>query len=289
MRSILQFVAVWLVCIATATAAGPVQLTTDGRLKRDPIFAEQGQEILFAVQESPVLLQLTRLRLADGSQSPIHPDQTKAEFEPTLSADGRYLAYVQSRGNLSLALVVEDLKERKLAEVPPAGGFAGMSSPAIAPDNSRVLYSFADGGRQQLYSASVLAQDRKVVTDSQGINNWPSFSPDGTQIAFGSTRDGNYDVYVMNADGSNVRKLTDTPVQDIRPRFSPDGRQLAFTSNRDGNYEIYVMRTDGTHVRRVTENSERDDYPAWHPDGRRLVLVSEHSGRHDLFLIDVPD
>ena len=289
MRSILRAVAAWLVCITSATAAGPVQLTTDGRLKRDPIFAEQGQEILFAVQESPVLLQLTRLRLADGSQSPIHPDQTKAEFEPTLSADGRYLAYVQSRGNLSLALVVEDLKERKLAEVPPAGGFAGMSSPAIAPDNSRVLYSFADGGRQQLYSASVLAQDRKVVTDSQGINNWPSFSPDGKLLASGSTRDGNYDAYVMNADGSNVRKLTDTPVQDIRPRFSPDGRQLAFTSNRDGNYEIYVMRTDGTHVRRVTENSERDDYPAWHPDGRRLVLVSEHSGRHDLFLIDVPD
>ncbi len=271
-------------------AGEPVRLTTDGRFKRDPVVVAQGEEIVYAVQETPALFRLMRWKRLDAMSEPLHAASNRSEFEPAVSANGRHLAFVQSRGNLSLALVIRDTQQNKDAEVPPSGGFSGVRSPAFSPDGTRVLYAFPDGsgGRQGIYSVSLQATERKVLIDSDGINNWPSFSPDGKQIVFSSTRAGDYDIYLVNADGTQPRRVVHSPQQDIRPKFSPDGKRIAFVSNRDNNYEIYVINTDGSGLERVTDHPERDDYPAWHPNGRHLVIVSEREGRHDLYQIDVP-
>lgn len=264
------------------------RLTADGRIKSDPVFTDRsGKELVYAVQESPNLIRLVRLRLADGTVTPIDPAETKTRFEPAFSPDGRYFAFVQSKGNLSLGMVIRDTKTGKEAELKPAGGFSGPRRPAIAP-SGRVLYSFAEKGRQKILSVDLNAGDSRVVIDSPGINNAPDVSADGKRVAFSSSREGNFEVYVAGIDGGGVRRLTSHPRQDIRPRFSPDGKRIAFTSNRDGNYEIYVIGADGAGLVRVTNNPERDDYPVWHPDGRRLVIVSERKGKQDLYLLDVP-
>ncbi len=276
---------------ATPTiAAEPTRLTIDGKFKRDPVFLKpDGSELLFAQLDKPNQLRLMKLDLRDKSVTPLHPNETRSEFEPAVSPDGRWLAFVQNRGNLSLALVIQDLMENKQADVPPAGGFSGMHSPAIAPDHSRVLFSFPDGNRQQLFSVNVQAQNQQKLVDSVGINNWPSFSPDGKQVVFSSSREGDYDLYMMNADGSNQRRLLESPRQDIRPRWSPDGKRIAFTSNRDGNYEIYLINADGGGLVRVTQHAEQDDFACWHLDGRRLIAVCERDGRHDLYLLEIPE
>src|SRR5579871_3976865 len=119
------------------------RLTTDGRLKSDPVFIKNGEEIVYALQETPTLMSLMRLKLADRSVERFFPQATTNEFEPGVSADGRYCAFVQSRGNLSLKLVIRDLKENRDSVFDPGGGFAGMRHPSIAPDNSRVIFSIA--------------------------------------------------------------------------------------------------------------------------------------------------
>lgn len=281
-----------LIVVATvppAALGAELRLTSDGRLKSDPVFPDRsGAELVFVVQDRPVQLQILRLKLADLSVSAVHPAQTKSEFEPAFSADGKVCSFVQSRGNLSLALVIEDKSRNKESEVPPAGGFAGPHTPAVSPDGARILFSFPDEGRQRIYSVNPDGAERKVFLESEGVNTSPHFSPDGRRVVFASTRDDDYEIYSVGWDGSGLRRLTNSPRQDLRPRYSPDGSRIAFTSNRDGNYEIYVMRSDGTGVTRVTSNPERDDYPAWHPDGKRLVIVSERAGRHDLYMIDAP-
>lgn len=270
-------------------AAEPTRLTTDGRVKRDPVFSKpDGSELLFAVLDRPKQLRLMKLTLTNGKVEPVHPDETRSEFEPAVSRDGRFLAFVQNRGNLSLALVIKDLMNGTQVEVPPGGGFSGMHSPAIAPDNSRVLYSFPEDGRQHLFAVGLDAKQPRRLVDSSGVNNWPSFSPDGQQVVFSSTRDGDYELYVMKSDGTDVHRLTDSPKQDIRPRWSPDGRRIAFTSNRDDNYEIYTIAPDGTGLTRVTHHPEQDDYAAWQPDGQRLVFVAERDGHQDLVMTPVP-
>jgi TolB protein len=273
---------------STLPAAEPVRLTQDGRLKFSPVFCAGGREIVYVDLVNPTLYQLRRLRLDDKTNVPLHPDALTSEFEPAFSRDGQIYAYLKTRGPLSIGLVIRSADGTLMGEVPPAPGFAGLRSPAISPDHSRVLYSFADKRNQQIFSVKPDGTDRRALTDSAGINNWPAFSPDGGTIVFGSSRDNDFELYTMDADVNSQRRLTHSPGQDIRPKFSPDGRSIAFTSHRDGNAEIYVMNSDGSAPRNVTRNPERDDYVDWQPDGKRLVFVGERAGRHDLYLVDVP-
>ena len=268
--------------------AEPVRLTTTGSVKFSPVFGRGRDEIVFVQFDKPTQLQLMRLNLADGSVQRLHKDTAKHEFEPAFSLDGRYYTFVHCKGTLSLSLVIRDGKENRDAELAPGAGFAGYRSPAFTADGKRILFAFPEDERQQIYSVDLQGGDRRQVTNSLGLNNWPHASPDGKQIVFSSTRDGNFEIYAMNADGADVRRLTNNPFQDLRPKFSPDGKRIAFTSNRDGNYEIYVMNADGSDLKRVTNHPERDDYAVWHPDGDKLVIVSERSGRHDLYLVGVP-
>jgi tricorn protease-like protein len=280
---ILLLLGTWPSC-----AEEPVRLTTDGRLKATPVFMRGGTELVFAVLENPKMFRLMTMRLADRSVEPLRQEATMAEFEPACSRDGRYCAFVRQRGVLSLSVAILDKQSNTLVEVLPPPGFAGLRSPTFSPDNSRVLYSFADENRQQIFSTNLQATDPQKLTDSLGINNWPNCSPDGKEIVFSSSRDGNFEIYLMQCDGSNAQRLTHNPLQDIRPRFSPDGKRIVFVGHRDGNSEIYVMDRDGTNLARVTHHPERDDYPDWHTDGKRLVVVSERGGRHDLYLVSVP-
>ncbi|MBI3860674.1 MAG: PD40 domain-containing protein [Planctomycetia bacterium] len=272
---------------APVSATEPVQLTRDGRLKFSPVVSHDGREIVYVELADPTIYRLTRLNLADGSTKPLHPDARTSEFEPAFSADGKIYAYLKTSGVLRVNLIIQEVGGATLGDVPPADGFSGMRSPAIAPDRKHVVYSFHDGGHQQLFEVDITGKARRALTTSRGINNWPAYSPDGAEVVFGSSRDGDFEIYRMPASGGDAQRLTFSPGQDIRPRFSPDGKQIAFTTHRDGNAEVYVMQSDGSSPRRLTTSPDRDDYPAWYPDGKRLVIVSEQGGRHDLYSISV--
>lgn len=275
--------------VAMVHAADPIRLTHDGHSKRDPVFLNLGgTELLYVVLEKPNQLRLMKLSLADLASTQLHPSETRSEFEPAVSADGSHIAFVQNRGNLSLAMVVHDQTQKQVGEVPPGAGFSGMHSPTFSPDGSTIFFSYPEDGRQQIYSVNLQGQDRKTVIDSPGVNNWPAISPDGRSLIFSSTRDDDYEIYTANTDGTNPRRLTNNPTQDLRPRFSPDGSRIAFTSNRDGNYEIYLMAADGGRVTRVTNNPELDDFAIWAPDGKSLIIVSERQGKCDLYRVSVP-
>lgn len=277
-----------LALCGSSSATDIQQLTHDGRLKFTPVFRDGGKEIIFTELVNPTLYQLRRLTLGDGRIAALHVNAPTSEFEPTSSADGECYAYLKTRAALSVSIVVRDKRGVDLGEIRPGEGFCGYSGPALAPDHTRVAFSYAEQGSQQIYSAKLDGSDRKRLTDSRGLNNWPSYSYDGREIVFGSSRDRDFEIFRMNADGSDLRRLTRSPNQDIRPRFSPDGRRIAFTSHRDGNAEIYVMNADGSAQRRLTHNDERDDYADWHPRGDQLVIVGERRGRHDLYLLSVP-
>ena len=270
-------------------SAEPQRLTRDGRLKLDPQFVKNGEEIVYTAQEKFNQLSLRRLRLADGVIEPVHPGATTSEFGVSFSVGERQMAYVRNDGNLHVRLVIEDSANGTKVDYDPGGGFAGVQNTSLLPDGSRLLFAFPEkGGTQQLFAIGVDGKNRETLTKDEGFDMWPRVSPDGKSVAFASSRDGNFDIFVMNLDGRFLNRLTDHEGLDTHPAWSPNGRRIAYTSLRDGNYDIYVMNSDGSNPRRMTDNSENDDYPVWHPDGRRLVFVSERAGRNDLYLVESP-
>jgi len=270
-----------------ASAAEPQRLTDSGRLKFSPTFCDEGRGLVYAELTDPTMYRLQRLNLSDGMIEPLHTEANTAEFEPAWAADGQAYAFLKARGTLSVSIAVHDAKRVSIGEILPEGGFFGYRHPSLAPEKSRLAFSYGDGGTQQIYASRLDGGDRKALTSSPGLNHWPSYSHDGHQIAFGSSRDGNFEIYVMQADGANQHRVTDHPLQDLRPRFSPDGQRIVFTSHRDGNAEIYIVNSDATQLQRVTDHVERDDFATWHPDGEHIVTVSERKGRHDMYLWDI--
>jgi TolB protein len=280
-----------LVAAAVASplaAVEPVRLTHDGRMKFTPVFINGGEDLVYVEIEDPRMFRLQRLQLADGAVEPVHKTVSAQEFDPAYSADGKYYAYLKAVGTLSVGMVISSRKETDEVQLAPGQGFSGYRNPAISPDSSLVLFSFAEEGRQDIFSVDIKGKNRKALTGGKGINLWPAFSADGSRVAFCSSRDGNFEIYLMKPDGSQITRITNNPFQDLRPRFSPDGKRLAFASHRDGNFEIYLVNTDGSNLQRITEHEERDDYPAWSPDGKSLVIVSEREGEYDLYRIQVP-
>src|SRR5581483_9402812 len=118
---------------ATASAAAePTRLTHDGRQKMDPVFVNHGEDLVFTVLEKPTQTVLNRMRLVDRNEQLLHPKATTAEFEAAFSSDDHYCAYVQSRGNLTLRLVIHDTRDGRESTVEPGGGFSGMRHPSIS-------------------------------------------------------------------------------------------------------------------------------------------------------------
>lgn len=286
-RSVVSIlIAFWFACASPLGAEE--RLTKDGAVKMDPTFIDEGRAIVFTLEQSPTLWRLMRLTLADGRIENLHADAATNEFEPAFSPDGRYVAFVQNRGNLSLRLVIRDYVEKRDAYFDPGGGFAGMRRPTISADASRVAFSLAGSGGKQIVSCDIDGKNRRDLTQSASLNYWPAYSPDGRQIAFGSSRDGDFDIYVMDADGANVRRVVESPGADSRPAWSPNGKRIAFTSQRNGNAEIYILDIASGDQTRLTTNEEQDDYPAWSPQGNEIAFVGERTGEFDLYLIDAP-
>ena len=269
------------------TAAEPVRLTTDGKSKTDPVFVKGGEEVIYTVQESPTQMALMRLRLSDRTTERLHPDATQNEFEPAFSPDGSTYAFIQSRGNLNLKLVIRDTKAAKDSQFDPGGGFASLRRPTFSPNGSRIAFSLPAASGQQIVTIDRQGADQKTLT-SGGLNNWPCYSPDGNRLVFSSSRDGDFDLYTMKSNGENVQRLLARPGLDARPVWSPDGKRIAFTGNRNGSYDIMLVHADGSGLAPLIAHPDRDDYPAWHPDGKQLIFVGERNGRSDLYLADVP-
>ena len=216
------------------------RLTKDGRQCFDPVFVKNGSETVYTVLETPTQTSLMRLKIDDGSIEKLHPQATTAEFEPAFAPDGRYFAFVQSRGNLNLKMVIRDTKDSKETIFDPGGGFAGMRRPSFFPDGSRIVISLPESNGQQIATINNQGKDKKLLT-ATGFNSWPAVSPDGKKIAFGSNRDGDYEIYVMNADGSNVRRVTNHAERDDHACWHPDGRRLAFVGERGGRFDLYLV------------------------------------------------
>jgi TolB protein len=285
----------WLVAIVLllssdvlAVGAEPTRITTDGTLKLNPVFINNGDEVAFATHEKPNLVSIVCLKLSDGSRRRQHPTVVNHQFDPAYARDGRLHAYARSATAPQMVLVIQDTHEKKDWIFRPVESRATARNPSFAPDGSRIVFTLSDVEGHQIGSVNAKGADLRYLTRSAGINAWPTYSPDGRKIAFASSRSGDFEIYAMNADGTDLKRLTNSPGLDVRPAWSPDGKRLSFTSNRDANYEIYVMNVDGSNPHNITSYPARDDHSTWHPDGRKLLFVSDRDGGSDLYLTSSP-
>ena len=231
-------------------------------------------------------------------------------FRPTLSPDGRWLAY-GTRHEEDTALRLRDLttgEERWLAhpvqhdELESANELDVLPGMDFTPDSREVVASYGgrlwripvDGGdpTEIPFRASVEVPLAPTTRASFVVDDAPDFTageirdlapaPDGERLAFVAVGR----LWVVDDEEGEARPLTPDSLSVAWPTWSPDGTRLAFAfwsgqagggdaapAGPGGRGGIGAISADGGDVEILTGRPGFYAMPAWAPDGRRIVAL----------------
>ena len=226
-------------------------------------------------------------------------------FESTMSwsADGEILAFVGSGGTEDVIHLVDantGNTQKKLR-------FGGMSitSAALSPDGSKVVFSGMMHGQRDLYIANSDGSELRQLTRDIYSYIHPSWSPDGDVIAVTTDRGEPTDVEnldfrgfrlaLMDPVSGSVELMTGGAYHDINPVWSPDGDQLAFISDRAGVPQIFLYDLDQKEIRKVTNlvsgvSGITANSPAisWSSSSGKMAFSSFRSMGWDIYTMEDP-
>jgi len=200
--------------------------------------------------------------------APVHRQVTFTGKEggPTLSPDGRRIAYV-SAATPEKRLMVQEL----------AGGqpLAVFSAPEVghlrwSPDGSELMIWTRGSGRDGIYIMPQLGGTLGRIAAGQYIACW---SPDGSTIAVATYLGGK--ISFLNKLGREERTISlqgvHSPIWDID--WSPANGLLTFiTNDYQGRFTVWTIRPDGNGQKEVfTENTEISS-ARWAPDGDSIYF-----------------
>ena len=137
---------------------------------------------------------------------------------PSLSPDGKYIAYISEKDLFSVELFMADAKTgktiRKLSNATANPHFDALSyiesAGTWSPDGKHFAYAVFAGGDNQIIivntdDGSLFRQVKPLVNGSL-VN--PAWSPDGRYIAFSGAVGGIGDLYLYDVETGETRQLT---------------------------------------------------------------------------------
>ncbi len=125
-------------------------------------------------------------------------------LEPTLSPDGRWLAY-ESAVDGKLELFVRDLETgvaRRLTE-----NQADDFSPSWSLDGASIVFASNPDDNVDIYVIDVTTRQTRRLTTDAGNDMYPTWAPDG-RIYFDSDRTKAWEVYAILPDGTGLTAIT---------------------------------------------------------------------------------
>jgi len=163
-------------------------------------------------------------------------------FYPSVSPDGKYIAFVVGAYNLESSYL---------------NSF--NSDASTLNENINEWYYQSENTPPQIFIMNTQTGTKSLLTE--GIH--PSFSPDGKKIAFSRLSSGIMEIWTINIDGTHLSRLISTGGNDIEPCWSPSGRNIAFASGKSGYWKIWAMRINEGTLVKITEGESSEGHPSW--------------------------
>jgi hypothetical protein len=229
-------------------------------------------------------------------------------FAPSLSPDGRWIAFFSTRGYSSPDLYVADADSgrvvRRLTRTATDPRYSSIqyinSSATWDPASGRIAIAAIIGGRAALavFEAVTGRWDRDIVMSGIDEIRSPAWAPDGRAIAFTGMRQGIIDLYVYDVQTGAVRQLTSDAYADLHPAWSPDSRHVAFATDRfsseldslrPGALQLAIADVEtGAPALVAAFGRGKHINPQWSPDGQSLLFVAEPDGIPNVYRLSLP-
>jgi hypothetical protein len=204
----------------------------------EKVFSSQWQE---AIRAAYAPLQSGTQSVATGVNLINNDNAGRLNIVPSISPDGRYVAYWTEKNIFSLDLFVADAQTGRSEKRITRNSFNSHidqyssyeSSVAWSPDSRQLAFVAFAKGRNQLVIADVNGriQQQLDIPGVDGFNN-PTWSPDGSTIVVTGLVQGQSDLFAFNLNDKTARNLTNDLYADLQPSFSPDGRFVVFSTDR---------------------------------------------------------
>ena len=227
---------------------------------------------------------------------------------PTVSPDGKLVAFYARRGLFEIELFVADAVTgrviKKLAGPTSNSHFDAItfisSSGAWSPGSDKFAFIAQSEGNHEiaiLDVASTSIEQRLRVPGVGAIANI-AWSPDGRTIAFSGQAGGLSDLYLVDRAAGSVRQLTNDRYADIQPTWSPDGRTIAFSTDRGPQTDFTTMAFSPLQLATIDVATGRISVfspfargkhinPQYSPDGQSLFFISDQDGYSDIYRLQL--
>jgi serine/threonine protein kinase/Tol biopolymer transport system component len=211
-------------------------------------------------------------------------DTPAAESFPSLSRDGRRLAFLSARGPQT-DLWLRDLDSGESTRLLSAETSI-MQSAWISLDGSTIAYTLRKDGHNQLYTiAASGGLPRRLTDEDRSVLRW---TPSGGIVHFVDmgTGSGSGTVAVINPRTLTARILLEAPFAPYQLSFSPDERSITCVHVLPGlqTAEVLIGPATGdwpipvSALKPIDDVTTWDDKPRFSPDGHLLYFTSERDG-----------
>ncbi|MBG0858919.1 MAG: PD40 domain-containing protein [Bacteroidales bacterium] len=230
----------------------------------------------------------------------------RINISPSISPDGKYLAFFSEKNVFTLDLFLADAINgkivKKLSSVVRNNEIDDFdfleSSGTWSPDGKKFAFVVFSNGENRL---AILDVEKTRITKEYEIKGVPSFSnpawsPDGRKIVISGLVDGINDLYLFYPESGKVEKLTGDFTSNLHPAWSPDGRFVVFAQekvNKDLNQRKYsfnlaILDVKERSVRRIDVFDDAYNLnPCFSPDGRFIYFLSDADGFRNLYKYDL--
>ncbi len=256
---------------------GDPAITPDGSLAVVPVTT-------FDIPDNKGLTDLWLFPVAGGAPRQLTSDKAN-DTQPTVSPDGKWIAFVSRRGddteNQVYVIAVDGGEARRVTNIP-----TGVSVPKWFPDSKRIAFVsevWSDLVRWEDQAARKKEREATKMTarvwSKAPISYFDRYYDDRLPQIFSIALEGGEPTAITRLSGFNLpRPDVDATSYDI----SPDGLEIAFVADVDttgveSNLDVILLPSCGCKpARNITESNKADDEsPRYSPDGKRLAFTQQ--------------
>jgi len=264
-----------------------------------------------AIKDAYLPLVADRTPGSEVGQSIISKDSKGGNINiaPSVSPDGRYIAFLSERDLFSINLFIADAETGKIVQrlkkETADSHFDSMrfisSAGSWSPDGKQFAFiTFADGDNEiVIWDIDSNGINRRIKVGDVGAFMNLSWSPDGQSLAISGMKGGISDLYVLDLDSNEVRQLTDDRYADLQPVWAPDSRSIAFVTDRGiggtdfetlsyGKLRLAIIDVEDASIDVLQPLGDVLHHnPQYSPDGRSLYFISDYEGFKDIYRLDL--